>query len=131
MPLVFKALQLCALPTHDNVPRLPAALIISYFFRLGINCAEVIGYRDDCVQIHACPQIRNYGILNVCWVGVSKIYTQGLPPSQRPLVLTFPRSSPDFLILQLVGYLEKDLGMVCMRLEAADVKLLQFWLVCI
>lgn len=98
---------------------------LHFILHLASTAAELIGWRDP--RVLTSPYLRNYGLINALWVGVVKCWA-AVPLSLRP-TLAAAGIGGEAVARQLMGYLSKDLEMLCRRKECADVKLLQFWVV--
>jgi hypothetical protein len=76
--------------------------------------------------VEGTPALRCYGLVNVLWVGVARAWA-AVPPPRRPALAGAGLAAAD-VAARVGAHLRGDTVMVCERLAAGDVKLLQFWL---
>jgi hypothetical protein len=92
--------------------------------RIAGAAADAIGWRLP--GVHAAPAVRSYALVNAAWLGLMRAWAAA-PPALRP-----PRGAPgagaDALAARLGVQLRADAAGLAARRDAADAKLLQFWL---
>ncbi|KAG7669431.1 hypothetical protein Ndes2526B_g05761 [Nannochloris sp. 'desiccata'] len=104
---------------------------LHFFLDLASTAAELIGWRDP--HVETAPYLRNYGLVNILWLGVTKCWSA--VPIQLHLSLTDQKQqanadlSANSVITRLLDYLHKDFSTICNKRLTADVNLIPFWTV--
>jgi len=104
---------------------------LHFFLDLASTAADLIGWRDS--RVETAPYLRNYGLVNVLWLGVTKCWSAVPPPLRSSLIYQKQQETVDLsaglVVAQVLDYLHKDFSTICSKKLTADVNLIPFWTV--